>query len=74
MDVYLLVAFIVVLATAAIAGLIILDHYLEMKTVKKTGETICKDVIPAAETALETYTDELLEQTKKMIGEVVKIQ
>ena len=72
MDVYLLVAFIAVLVTAAGAVLIWLDHYLEMKLVKKTGKIICNDVIPTAEEAMEVYTKELFEQTKEMTGNMMK--
>ena len=72
MNVYLLVAFIVVLVSAAGAGLIWLDHHLEMKLVKKAGKIVCNDVIPAAETALEDYTKELLEQTMKTTTDLTK--
>lgn len=61
MNVYLLIAFIVVLAGAAIAGLIALDHHLEDKSNERTGKIVCEDVIPAAEKALEDYTKSLLD-------------
>ena len=77
MNVYLLVAFIAVLVFAVAAGLIVLDHYFENKRNKKIGKIICKDVIPAAEYAMETYTNELMnsvtEMTKTMVENLKEI-
>jgi len=60
MNVYLLVAFIVALVSLAIAGLIVLDRYLERKRDERIGKIVSGDVIPAAEEALEVYTESLL--------------
>lgn len=71
-NVYLLVAFIVVLVTAAVAGLLWLDHHFEMKLVKKTGKIVCNDVIPATEEMLNDYTKELMDNAKGMMGDWMK--
>ena len=73
MDVYLLVTFIAVVVFIAIAGLMVLDAYLEKKRDTRLRKIICNDVIPTAEIALEAYTKDLMDSMKKMADDWMKL-
>ena len=69
MDVYLLVTFIIVLATLAGAVLMSLDSLLKEKRDKKYSDSICNDVVPAVGEAIKEVTKEMLETNwKSMTG------
>ena len=71
-NVYLLVAFIAVMATTVGVILTLVDHHLDKKLVDDTSKIVCEDIIPAAEMALENLTKELLEQTNKMTNDMME--
>jgi len=73
MNVFVLVAFVAMLLFAVGAGLIVIDRYFEKKRDKRIGKIVCNDVIPTAEQMLENYTNELLNDCKKMMTDAMSM-